>query len=108
MLAAAARLVWLDVVGVVRGKRGSVGVRALHEVVVDGLAAAHRRCWHVPGDVVVQRVFVRRCPGLHDVGPQHGVLHLGVEDGCSAGVSQQGLVDVVSGPVVVHRPRWMQ
>ena len=53
VLAAAARLVWLDVVGVVRGKRGSVGVRALHEVIVDGLAAAHRRCWHVSGDVVV-------------------------------------------------------
>ena len=97
MLAAAARLLRLDVVGVIRGERGSMGVRTLHEVVVDGLAAAHRRCWHVLGDVLVRRVLVRRCPGLHDVRPQHGVLHLGVEDRCTASVSRQGLVDVVSG-----------
>ena len=87
----------LDVVGVMCGERGSMGVRTLHEVVVDGLSAAHRRCWHVLGDILVLRVLVRRCPGLDDVRPQHGVLHLGVEDRCTASVSRQGLVDVVSG-----------
>ena len=74
-----------------------VGLRMLHEIVVDGLAATHRRRRHVPVDVLVRCALERRCPSRRDIRTQHGVLHLGVEGGRAGGVPHQGLVDVVPG-----------
>lgn len=101
---AAARLRRLVVGGVLRGDRSSVGLRTLHEVVVDDLAATHGRCRHVPVDVLVRRVLERRCPSRRDVRPHHGVLHLGVEGGRATAVPRQGLVDVVPGCSGVASP----